>query len=281
MAPGAGWLAGSSIGCWAPWARSGSLWERKVRSLNTQETLGKGHSPHSLGVSIQVLRAPVRGDRTPLAVAPPAALAQLGLPGGTCGQRWGCQLLTRRPCGLEGGLVTDTRGFCFLLSEGMTLQPSSEGEACPGLPGPGWEGSCCWEALGPAPLRADCERDASAERVSIRRQLRRRFQQWRGRVDSPCWVRTESGRGADRTPRPGRARLNPPPPPTQEPRDPTQPAVAIATPAIATPAPCSPWGSGSAQGKWPWTEPVSCKAWNPVPSFETNKQHSPGLLRHR
>lgn len=105
--------------------------------------------------------------RTPLAAAPPAALAQLGLPGGTCGERWGCQLLTRRPCGLEGGLVTDTQGLCFLLSERMTLQPSSEGEVCPGLPRPGWEGSCCWEALGPAPLRADCERDAGAERVSI------------------------------------------------------------------------------------------------------------------
>ena len=92
-------------------------------------------------------------------------------------------------------------------------------------------------------------------------------------MDSPCWVRTESGRGADRTPRPGRARLSPPPP-TQEPRDPTQLVVAI-----ATPAPCSPRGSGSAQGKWPQTEPVSCKAWNLVPSFEMNKQHSPGLLK--
>ena len=105
--------------------------------------------------------------RTPLAAAPPAALAQLGLPGGTCGERWGCQLLTRRPCGLEGGLVTDTQGLCFLLSERMTLQPSSEGEVCPGLPRPGWEGSCCWEALGLVPLRADCERDAGAERVAI------------------------------------------------------------------------------------------------------------------
>ena len=50
------------------------------------------------------------------------------------------------------------------------------------------------------------------------------------KVDSPCWVRTESGRGVERTPSPGRARLSPPPPP-QEPRDPTQPAVAITTPA--------------------------------------------------
>ena len=43
------------------------------------------------------------------------------------------------------------------------MQPSSEGEVCPGLPEPGWEGSYCWEAPGPAPLHADCERDAGAE----------------------------------------------------------------------------------------------------------------------
>ena len=53
------------------------------------DSLGKEHSPHSLGVSIQVLRALARGDRTPLAAAPPAALAQLELPGGTCGPEVG------------------------------------------------------------------------------------------------------------------------------------------------------------------------------------------------
>lgn len=113
------------------------------------------------------MRALARGDRTPLAAAPLQHWLSSSFQEGRVAQRSGASSSPVGRVTLKGALVTDTRGFRFLLSEGLTVQPSSEGEVRLGLPRPGWEGSCCWEAPRPAPLRADCERDAGAERVSV------------------------------------------------------------------------------------------------------------------